>query len=158
MRAEAGVGSVRKGRMSPVRGGRLAVVRRAGKIALAVLAVVVVAVLAIGFAYAGSPDVVADGVKVSGVGIGGLDAQQADSRLSARAQALAAQPVVFAGAGRRWSIAPAQLAVRGDWEAAAQTALGRGDGSVPLRGVKRLEVRLFGSDVTPQATADQAAL
>jgi vancomycin resistance protein YoaR len=134
------------------------VVRRAAKIGLAVGAIALVAVLAVGFAYAGSADVVADGVKVSGMDVGGLDAQQAQTRLSARAHALAIEPVVFTGAGRRWSIAPAQLAVRGDWEAAAQTALDRGAGSVPLRGLKRLWIRLFESDVTPQATADEGAL
>ncbi len=133
-------------------------VRRSWKAVLAVVVLALLAVLALGFAYAGSPDVVADGVKVSGVDVGGLDAQQAEAKLSARAQVLAAEPVVFTGAGRRWSIAPAQLAVRGDWETAVKAALERGDGPVPLRGLERLRIRLFGSDVEPAATADEGAL
>ena len=158
MRAEAGVGSVRKGRRSPVRKDRFSLVRHGWKAVLAGVVLALLALLALGFAYAGSPDSVADGVKVSGVDVGGLDAEQAEARLSTRAHELSTQPVVFIGAGRRWSIAPAQLAVRGDWEAATQAALERGDGSVPLRGLKRLKIRLFGSDVAPRATADPDAL
>jgi vancomycin resistance protein YoaR len=158
MRAEAGVGSVRKGRKSPVRRDPLSVVRRRWKALLAVAGLLVVAVLALGFAYSGSNDVVADGVTVSGVDVGGLDAQQAEAKLAARARALATQPVVFTGAGRKWSIAPAQLAVRSDWSAAAEEALARGVGTAPMRGLERLRIRLFGSDFEPTAAADREAL
>src|SRR4029450_13382244 len=65
---------------------------------------------------------------------------------------------VFTGAGRRWSIAPVQLAVRGDWGGAAAAALDRRDGPVLIRGLKRLKLRLFGSDVEPSARGDQGAL
>ncbi|MEO8290664.1 MAG: VanW family protein [Gaiellaceae bacterium] len=116
------------------------------------------AIFALGFAYAGSADRIADGVTVSGVDVGGLSAAEAEQKLSARARALASQPVVFTGAGRRWSIAPAQLAVRVDWGAAAASALDRGDGAVPLRGLERLRLRLLGADVPPPARADQLAL
>jgi vancomycin resistance protein YoaR len=158
MRAEAGVGSVRKGRKSRVRRGPLALVRRRWKALLAGVGVFLLGVLALGFAYAGSADVVADGVTVSGVDVGGLTAAEAEDKLSARARSLAAEPVVFTGAGRKWSIAPAQLAVRADWGAATTTALDRGDGLLPFRGLERLRLRLLGSDVEPSAQADQAAL
>jgi vancomycin resistance protein YoaR len=158
MRAEAGVGSVRKGRKSRARRDRLAVVRRRWKTIVAVVGVLLLGVLVAGFAYSGSPDVVAGGVTVSGQDVGGLSAAETQVRLDARAHALATEPVVFTGAGRRWSIAPAQLAVRGDWGAAAAEALDRGDGTVPFRGLKRLELRLFGFDVEPTARADEAAL
>jgi vancomycin resistance protein YoaR len=158
MRAEAGVGSVRKGRRSRARRDRLAVVRRRWKTIAAAVGVLLLAVLVVGFAYSGSPDVVADGVTVSGQDVGGLSAAEAQGKLGARAHALATEPVVFTGAGRRWSIAPAQLAVRGDWGAASVAAVDRGDGTVPFRGLKRLELRLFGSDVDPTARADGAAL
>jgi len=91
------------------------VVRRRWKAIVAFFGVLLLGVLALGFAYAGSPDVVADGVTVSGQDVGGLSAAEAQTKLSTRAQALSSEPVVFTGAGRRWSIAPAQLAVRGDW-------------------------------------------
>ena len=154
MRAEAGVGSVRKGRKSRARRDRFAVVRRRWKTIAAFVGVLLLAVLVVGFAYSGSPDVVADGVTVSGQDVGGLSAAEAQAKLDARAHALATEPVVFTGAGRRWSIAPAQLAVRGDWGAASVAAVDRGDGTVPFRGLKRLELRLFGSDVEPTARAD----
>ncbi len=158
MRAEAGVGSVRKGRRSPVRRDPVALVRRRWKAFGAVAALALLGVLAVGFAYAGSPDVVADGVKVSGVDVGGLDAQRAEATLSARAHALSTQPVVFIGAGRKWSIAPAQLAVKGDWDGASRAALERGDGPLPLRGLERLRLRLFGAEIQPTAQADEGAL
>jgi vancomycin resistance protein YoaR len=120
--------------------------------------VFLLAVLAFGFAYAGSPDVIADGVRVSNLDLGGLTQQEAQAKLSARAHALSTEPVVFTAAGRKWSIAPAELAVRGDWPAAAARAVAQGDAPLPVRGWKRLELRLFGSDLEPQAQADRAAL
>jgi vancomycin resistance protein YoaR len=158
MRAEAGVGSVQKGRKPRLRRDSLGLVRERWRLLLAILGVLFLAALAFGVAYAGSSQVVADGVYVSGLDVGGLTEQDAQAKLAARAHALATEPVVFTGGGRRWSIAPAQLAVRGDWREAAARALAAGDGSRPLRGWKRLELRLFGSDLEPQAQADRAAL
>ena len=77
MRAEAGVGSVRKGRRSPARRDRLAVVRRRWKGIVAFVGVLLLAALVVGFAYSGSPDVVAAGVTVSGQDVGGLSAAEA---------------------------------------------------------------------------------
>jgi vancomycin resistance protein YoaR len=127
-------------------------------VAAAVIVLVVLAAIALGFAYAGSADRIAGGVEVSGVAVGGLTAREAEQRLTARAETLSSEQVVFTGAGRRWSIAPAQLAVRADWKGAADTALARGDGVVPIRGLERLRLRFFGSAVEPEAKADQAAL
>ena len=103
MRAEAGVGPARRGRSSRGRRGSLALVRRGWKVAAAVIVLVVLAAIALGFAYAGSADRIAGGVEVSGVDVGGLTAQQAEQRLTARAQTLSSEQVVFTGAGRRWS-------------------------------------------------------
>jgi vancomycin resistance protein YoaR len=125
---------------------------------LAVLGALLLGVIVVGFAYSGSAETVADGVRVSGQDVGGLSATQAEAKLAARAHALYTEQVVFTGAGRRWSIAPAQLAVRGDWNAAAAEALDRGDGPVPFRGLKRLKLRFFGSEIEPEAVADQGAL
>jgi vancomycin resistance protein YoaR len=125
---------------------------------LAVIGVLLIGVLLLGFAYSGSADKVADGVTVSGQDVSGLSAAEAQSKLAARAHTLYTEQVVFTGAGRRWSIAPAQLAVEADWNAAAAEALDRADGPVPIRGFERLKLRFFGSDVEPPATADQGAL
>jgi vancomycin resistance protein YoaR len=134
------------------------VVRRRWKPIVAVVGLLLLGVLAAGLAYSGSAEKVAAGVTVSGQDIGGLSVAEAETKLSARAHELSSEPVVFTGAGRRWSIAPAQLAVRGDWAGAATEALDRGDGTVPFRGLKRIELRLFGSNVDPSARADQEAL
>ena len=158
MRAEAGDGSVRKGRRSRARRDRFGLVRRRWKALLAAIGILVLGVFVLGLAYSGSADKVADGVTVSGQDVSGLSAAQAESKLAARAHTLYTEQVVFTGAGRRWSIAPAQLAVEGDWNAAAAEALDRADGPVPIRGFKRLELRFFGSDVEPPATADPGAL
>ena len=80
MRAEAGVGSVRKGRRSRARRDRFAVVRRRWKAIVAFFGVLLLGVLALGFAYAGSADVVADGVTVSGQDVGGLSAVEAETK------------------------------------------------------------------------------
>ena len=133
-------------------------VRRRWKAVLAVIGVLLLGVLLLGFAYSGSADKVADGVTVSGQDVSGLSAAEAQSKLAARAHTLYTEQVVFTGAGRRWSIAPAQLAVEADWNAAAAEALDRADGPVPIRGFERLKLRFFGSDVEPPATADQGAL
>ena len=125
---------------------------------LAVIGVLLIGVLLLGFAYSGSADKVADGVTVSGQDVSGLSAAEAQSKLAARAHTLYTEQVVFTGAGRRWSIAPAQLAVEADWNAAAAEALDRADGPVPIRGFERLKLRFLGSDVEPPATADQGAL
>ena len=133
-------------------------VRRRWKAVLAVIGVLLLGVLLLGLVYSGSADKVADGVTVSGQDVSGLSAAEAQSKLAARAHTLYTEQVVFTGAGRRWSIAPAQLAVEADWNAAAAEALDRADGPVPIRGFERLKLRFFGSDVEPPATADQGAL
>ena len=74
---------------------------------LAVIGVLLIGVLLLGFAYSGSADKVADGVTVSGQDVRGLSAAEAQSKLAARAHTLYTEQVVFTGAGRRWSIAPA---------------------------------------------------
>ena len=141
-----------------MRAGRFAVVRRRWKAIVAFFGVLLLGVLALGFAYAGlltsSPTASPSPTRMSAVS----RLPTPKRELSTRAQALSSEPVVFTGAGRRWSIAPAQLAVRGDWGGAATEALDHGDGPVPLRGLKRLELRLFGSEVEPSATVDQGAL
>jgi vancomycin resistance protein YoaR len=158
MRAEAGVGSARRGVPSRDRRDPLALVRRSWKGLLAVAGLLALALVALGFAYAGSSDRVARGVTISGLDVGGLTAAEAEQKLSARSRALSTRPVAFTGAGRRWSFAPAQLGVRADWQEAVERALDRGDGVMPLRGLQRLRLRLFGADVVPKASADQAAL
>jgi vancomycin resistance protein YoaR len=114
--------------------------------------------LAVGVVYAGSADRVAGGVSVAGMDVEGQSAEEAEHALTARAEELAAVPVTFQAGGRERPIAPAQLALRADWTAAVDDALEEGDGTIPLRGLERLRLRLFGADVEPSATYEEKKL
>jgi vancomycin resistance protein YoaR len=109
----------------------------------------VAAGLVLGFAFAGSPTTLANGVRIDGVDVGGLDADAARRLLERRSDALARKPVVFLAGGRRFRIAPLTLGVVPDWKAAVDAAERQGDGFGPLRGFRRLDVQVFGADVTP---------
>jgi vancomycin resistance protein YoaR len=130
------------------------VVRR---IALLVL-VLVAAATALGLAYAGSPTTIADGVRIDGIDVGGLRASHARALLESRAARLSDEPVVFSAAGTRFSIAPRALGVEADWAAAVDSAQRQGSGFGPLRGFRRLDVQVFGADVTPPTTVLSGAL
>jgi vancomycin resistance protein YoaR len=158
MRAEAGIEPIRRGRSAPARQDWWRLVRIGAKIAGAALLLLLVLLLAAGVVFAGSADKVATGVTVAGMNVEGLDAQHAQAALSARAHRLAAQPVPFQAGGKRWPIAPQQIALRVDWEKAVQRALDEGDGPIPLRGLKRLQLRLFGADLQPSAAYEQDTL
>jgi vancomycin resistance protein YoaR len=112
----------------------------------------------VGFAFAGSSDRIAQGVKIAGVDVSGMTPAAAKSLLQHRAAKLEHVPVVFVAAGHRFEVTPARLGVKVDWGAAVSAAEDRGGGFVPLRGLKRLEVRLFGAEVSPPVRAWDTAL
>jgi vancomycin resistance protein YoaR len=103
----------------------------------------------VGLVFAGSSDRIATGVRIAGVDVGGLTGAQARALLEKRAAKLQHVPVVFVSGSHRFEVTPARLAVRIDWNAAVATAEDRGDGFAPLRGLRRLELRVFGASVTP---------
>jgi vancomycin resistance protein YoaR len=158
MRADAGVEPIRRGRSAPAQRDRSLLVRRVAKIGLAAVGVCVAASLAVGIIYAGSADRIARGVHVAGMDLEGLDAEQAHSALATRAEELSVVPVSFQAGGREWPIAPAQIALRTDWKGGAAEALAKGDGTIPLRGLERLRLRVFGTDVQPGAAFEEKAL
>ena len=124
----------------------------------AVLLALLVGLLAVGVVFAGSANEVADGVTVAGADVSGLDEKRAENQLSAQAQRLEAVPVPFKAGGKTWPIAPQQIALRADWATAVRAALDEGDGPIPLRGLKRVQLRLFGADVAPTATYESRTL
>ncbi len=134
---------------------RTRLVRRAGLVAIGALALVFVAGI---FVYAGSPSRLADGVTIAGVDVGGLSSGQAEALLERRAAAQAQLPLQATAGGRTYRIEASGLGVDVDWRSAVSEAQDRVDGFRPIRGLRRLGVRLFGSDVTPDATARPAAL
>jgi vancomycin resistance protein YoaR len=112
----------------------------------------------LGLVFAGSPTRVPDGVTIAGIDVGGQTPVEARKSLEARSQAVADRPVVFSVAGHRWKLTAKELDVRVNWTRAVSSALHQGDGPVPVRGFRRLGVRLFGADITPAAQAYDPAL
>ncbi|HSB39625.1 MAG TPA: VanW family protein [Gaiellaceae bacterium] len=126
---------------------------------LAVLAVVaVVGGVVLGLVFAGSPSRIAAGVRIDGVNVGGLTASEARAKLERRSAALAQVPVTFTAAGHEWRLRPASLGVETEWNAAVKLALDQGDGLAPIRGFRRLGVRVFGADVSPPTRVLERAL
>ncbi len=127
------------------------------RLALAGIALVVVLVL-LGFVFAGSSDRLAAGTRIAGVDVGGLSPHDARTLLERRAERLAEVPVTFTAAGRTWKLTPKRLGVVVDWAAAVRAAEDQGDGFAPVRGYKRIELRLFAGDVKPSVRVYDAAL
>jgi vancomycin resistance protein YoaR len=130
------------------------VLRRLGVL----LAVLVAVALIVGFAFAGSSTRLAGGVQIAGVDVGGLSATDAKQRLVGRERQLLHVPVTFRAAGRSWSITPDELGVANDWDAAIADARRHGSGFGPLRGFKRLGVRVLGENVSARARVFDGAL
>jgi vancomycin resistance protein YoaR len=158
MRAEVGVEPTRRTRVADAGRGRRSL-RRAPWRAIAYgAATAVLALIATGVLYGGSPDRIAAGVTVASVDVGGMNEDEAARTLSARATQVATVPVVFTAAGKRWSVTPSKLDVRVDWRDAATRAVAVGDGPLVLRGLERLKIRLFGSEVSPVPDYYESAL
>ena len=151
MRAEVGVERAPGGRRSRAGRGFLRAVVRRWRLWIWAAAVTLVGLIAAGVLFAGSPERIPSGVTLAGVPLGGLTAEQAEAKLRERAAEVASTPVVFTAGENRWALTPRQLEVRVDWAAAVQEALEVGHGPIPLRGLKRVKVRLFGEDLEPHA-------
>jgi len=130
----------------------------AGRAALVAAALLGALAVLIGFAFAGSPARLADGVVVAGVEVGGLAPAEAQALLERRAEALAGTPVSFTAGTQRWDVTPAQLGVKVDWAAAVAAAARQGEGFGPVRGYRRLHTRFFGAAVAPPTRVYDAAL
>ena len=120
--------------------------------------VLAVLALIVGFAFAGSADRLAGGVRIAGVDVGGLSPAEAKQTLVQREQRLVHVPVVFTAGGHSWRITPDELGVVNDWSAAIAAARRHGSGFGPLRGFRRLDVRVFGANVTAPARVFDGAL
>ena len=67
-------------------------------------------------------------------------------------------PVAFTVGERTFKVLPSELDARVDWDAFAEEAQEDGNWPLPFRGVKRVALRIFGSDVEPVAEVDEPAL
>ncbi|HEY7207034.1 MAG TPA: VanW family protein [Gaiellaceae bacterium] len=120
--------------------------------------VLVVVGVGLGVAFSGSTKTIPQGVSVAGVDVGGLTKGQAETLLQARSAKLLHVPVVFTAGGKSWRVTPDSLGLRVDWAAAVADARARGDGFLPIRGFRRLDVRVFGTDVQPEVSVFNGAL
>ena len=127
------------------------------RVLLLLLSLVALAVV-LGLVFAGSPTTLANGVTIDGIAVGGMQTKDARALLQKRSEAVAHRPVVFVAGGRRFPIAPVELGVEPDWRSAVDAAQRQGDGFGPLRGFKRLDVQVFGADVTPPTRVLSGAL
>ncbi len=127
------------------------------RVLLLLLSLVALAIV-LGLVFAGSPTTLAKGVTIDGIAVGGMHTKDARALLQRRSDAVAHRPVVFVAGGRRFPIAPVELGVEPDWKAAVGAAQRQGDGFGPLRGFKRLDVQVFGADVTPPTRVLSGAL
>ena len=125
---------------------------------LLVAVVLLVAGTVLGLAFAGSPERLPDGTQIAGLDVSGMTPGEARSALEKRARELSAVPVTFTADGRRWPIKPSVVVADVDWGAAVQAARRQGEGFAPLRGLKRLGVRVFGGDVVPTTRVYQPAI
>jgi vancomycin resistance protein YoaR len=137
---------------------RQARVRRIKRISFAALLLLAVAAIAAAIVYAGSPDALARGIEIDGVDVGGLSAAQAKRTLERRSRAALGKPVSFVVAGHAFQLKAADIRLRPDWAAAVSKARDAGDGFGPLRGFRRIGLRLFGDRLTAAADYDRVKL
>jgi vancomycin resistance protein YoaR len=114
--------------------------------------------IALGLAFAGSPAKLAEGVHIAGVDVGGLTPSQAETLLERRFEALRGRPVTFTADGQSFQLTPAQLGVEVDWAAAVDAARRQGEGFGPVRGLRRISTRIFGSELLPTTRVYDHAL
>jgi len=107
---------------------------------------------------AGSPTRLPEGTTIGGLEVGGMSLTQARSTLEERSARVAHQPVEFVAGGRTFSLTASQLGVRPDWVGAVRAAADAGDGLAPVRGLKRVQARLFGTDVEPRVDVYPSAV
>jgi vancomycin resistance protein YoaR len=159
MRAEAGaVRPVRERPRARTRARRSALSRRPVKVAVWVVGGLAAALVASAVAFAGPREEIAKGVRVAGVDVGGLGSSEAETLLARKATRYSSIPVAFTAGTTRWSLRPEQLDLRADWGRAVADARAAGDAPWLFRGVKRLQVRLFGTEVEPRADVYEPSL
>jgi vancomycin resistance protein YoaR len=118
----------------------------------AVGAVVVLTVLA------GSPARLAEGVHIAGIDVGGLTPKEARRLLERRFQDVQRTPIRFVAGGKSFELMAVQLGIQPDFADAVEAARREGDGFGPLRGYRRLRVRLDEQDVQPRVQVWDAAV
>lgn len=137
---------------------RQARLRKARRVAFAGVVALLATAVAVSLAYAGSVGSLAGGVRIAGIDVGGESADDAVRALQRRSAAVIDRPVVFLAGDQRFEFTARQLGVTVDWRAAVDDARRDGGGFGPLRGFRRLVLRLSGQDISPPVSAYEAAV
>jgi vancomycin resistance protein YoaR len=132
--------------------------RRVPRYSLLAAGALALTIVVIGLAFSGSSSSLPAGAKVAGVDVGGLSPKAAQSLLEERALAFRRVPVVFTARDRRFAIRPSRLALEVDWAAAVEAARQEGEGFGPVQGLRRIGMRVFGTDVSPAVDVYEPAL
>jgi vancomycin resistance protein YoaR len=114
--------------------------------------------LALGLAFAGSPQTLPAGSTIAGVDVAGLTPAEARRMLEQRMERQEDIPVTFTAGERSWRVKPAAIIDGADWAAAVEAARQQGEGFGPVRGLRRLGMRVFGSDIVPRTRVRESAL
>jgi vancomycin resistance protein YoaR len=137
---------------------RRARIRLLAQWSLVVLVLLVLGGLALGLAFAGSPETLPAGSRIAGVDVAGLTPAEARRMLEQRMERQEDIPVTFTAGDQSWRVKPAALIDETDWAAAVAAARREGEGFGPVRGLRRLGMRVFGSDIVPRTRVREAAL
>jgi vancomycin resistance protein YoaR len=137
---------------------RQARVRRIKRISLAAMLLLILLTVVFSVVYAGSPGTLAGGLRIDGVEVGGLSTVEAAKTLQQRSRATRGEPVRLVAAGHAFRVKAADIGFAFDWKSTVAAARHEGDGFGPLRGFRRLKLRLFGGDVSPKVVYDKALL
>jgi vancomycin resistance protein YoaR len=150
--------SVRAAQLPRARRRRRARVRLLWQWSLLVVGLLLIGGTVLGLAFAGSPERLPSGTQIAGVDVSGLTAGEARALLEHKSKDLSNDPVLFTAEGKRWRVRPSAVVVDVDWGAAVEAAQRQGEGFGPLRGLKRLGVRVFGGEVVPTSRVYQYAV
>jgi lipoprotein-anchoring transpeptidase ErfK/SrfK len=125
----------------------------------AVVAVLLVGAVGVHAYDASRADRIAEGVRVAGIDVGGLERQAARERLRARLAALLSAPVVVRAAGRRFTLTVKRTRLRADIDAMVEEAIAAGrDGNALTRAVRALVGTGVDRDVEPRVAYDARAV
>jgi vancomycin resistance protein YoaR len=150
--------TVRAAQLPRARRRRRARVRLLWQWSLLVVGLFLVGGTVLGLAFAGSSERLPAGTEIAGVDVSGLTTGEARAQLERKSKDLANDPAVFTAGGKSWRVRPSAVVVDVDWGAAVQAAQRQGEGFGPLRGLKRLGVRVFGGEVAPTSRVYQYAV
>jgi lipoprotein-anchoring transpeptidase ErfK/SrfK len=107
---------------------------------------------------AGRGDVIAEGVRVGGVGVGGLDRAQARAKLAHALTRHLARPVLVRSGGRTWELGPRLARVRVDIRAAVEQAVNRSRrGSIFARTARAIGGSDLNVNIAPRVSYSQRA-